>query len=50
MRKPQRTKEKAAYSAALLLKPYDAKLMDAYIIENDFIKKAPTDPSILQRA
>ena len=33
-----------------LLKPYDAKLMDAYVIENDFIKKAPTDPSILQRA
>jgi hypothetical protein len=32
-----------------LLKPYDAKLMDAYIIENDFIKKASTDPSILQR-
>lgn len=33
-----------------LLKPYDVKLMDAYIIENDFIKKASTDPSILQRA
>ena len=33
-----------------LLKPYDAKLMDAYVIENDFIKKAPTDPSILQKA
>lgn len=33
-----------------LLKPFDANKMDAYIIENDFIKKITTDPSILQRA
>ena len=33
-----------------LLKPYDADKMNAYIIESDFIKKAPTDPTILQRA
>ena len=33
-----------------LLKPYDANLMDAYIIQSDFIKKAPTDETILQRA
>lgn len=32
-----------------LLKPYDADLMDAYTIDNDFIKKAPTDPSIINR-
>ncbi len=35
---------------ASLLKPYDAELMDAYVIDNDFIKKAPTNPTILQRA
>lgn len=35
---------------ASLLKPYDAELMDAYVIDNDFIKKAPNDSSILQRA
>lgn len=33
-----------------LLKPFEADRMDAYVIENDFIKKAPTDPTILQRA
>lgn len=33
-----------------LLNPYEAAMMDAYIIENDFIKKASTDPSILHRA
>ena len=33
-----------------LLKPFDTDKMDAYIIENDFIKKITTDPSILQRA
>lgn len=32
-----------------LLKPYDAALMDAYVIGNDFIKKAPTDETILER-
>lgn len=32
-----------------LLKPYDAALMDAYVIGNDFIKKAPTDKTILER-
>lgn len=35
---------------ASLLKPYAAELMDTYVIDNDFIKKAPNDPSILQRA
>lgn len=35
---------------ASLLKPYDESLMDAYIIRNDFIKKAPTDETILQEA
>lgn len=35
---------------ASLLKPYDESLMDAYIIRNDFIKKAPTDKTILQEA
>lgn len=35
---------------ASLLKPYDANLMDAYVIRNDFIKKAPTDKTILQYA
>lgn len=33
-----------------LLKPYDADLMDAYIIRNDFIHKMPTDETILERA
>ncbi len=32
-----------------LLKPYDAALMDAYVIGNDFIKKVPTDETILER-
>ncbi|WP_294591660.1 SOS response-associated peptidase [uncultured Bacteroides sp.] len=32
-----------------LLKPYDAALMDAYMIGNDFIKKASTDETILER-
>jgi hypothetical protein len=35
---------------ATLLKPYDADLMDAYVIRNDFIKKNPTDETILERA
>lgn len=35
---------------ASLLKPYDAQLMEAYIIKNDFIRKAPIDKTILQRA
>lgn len=33
-----------------LLKPFDADLMDAYVIGNDFIKKASTDKTILQIA
>lgn len=33
-----------------LLKPYDANLMDAYVIRNDFMKKVPTDETILERA
>lgn len=35
---------------ASLLKPYDDELMDAYIIESDFIKKQATDKTILERA
>ena len=35
---------------ATLLKPYDADLMDAYVIRNDFVKKNPTDETILERA
>ena len=35
---------------ASLLKPYEANKMNAYIIERDFIKKVPTDSTILQRA
>lgn len=35
---------------SILLKPIEAGKMDAYIIENDFIKKRPTDPTILQKA
>lgn len=35
---------------ASLLKPFDADKMDAYQINNNFIKKAPTDPTILQKA
>lgn len=31
-----------------LLKPLEADKMDAYIINNDFIKKMPTDKSIIQ--
>ena len=33
-----------------LLQPFNADKMDAYQIENNFIKKAPNDSSILQRA
>lgn len=33
-----------------LLKPYNADLMDAYVIKNDFMKKVPTDETILERA
>lgn len=33
-----------------LLKPYEADKMDAYVIESDFIKKMPTDSTILKRA
>lgn len=32
-----------------LLISYEADKMDAYIIRNDFLKKAPNDPSILER-
>lgn len=35
---------------ATLLKPYDADLMDAYVIRNDFVKKIPTNETILERA
>lgn len=35
---------------ASFLHPYNADRMDAYQIENDFIKKSPTDPSILHEA
>lgn len=30
-----------------LLKPFDASYMDAYVIKNDFIQKAPMDKTIL---
>lgn len=33
-----------------LLKPYEVDKMDAYVIESDFIKKMPTDSTILKRA
>lgn len=33
-----------------LLHPFPAERMDAYIIENDFLKKRADDPSILMRA
>ncbi|MFV0588705.1 SOS response-associated peptidase [Bacteroides reticulotermitis] len=33
-----------------LLIPYEANLMGAYIIQGDFMKKVPTDFSIIQRA
>lgn len=33
-----------------LLKPFDADQMDAYVIKNDFIRKSPSDPSILEKA
>lgn len=33
-----------------LLKPYDAELMDAYVIRNDFINKASTNETIIERA
>lgn len=33
-----------------LLKPYNADLMDAYVIKNDFMKKVATDETILERA
>lgn len=32
------------------LHPYEADKMDAYVIENDFIKKKPTDKTILNKA
>lgn len=32
-----------------LLNPYEGDKMDAYIINSDFIKKTPTDPSILKK-
>lgn len=32
-----------------LLKPYDAELMDAYVIRNDFMKKMPTDETIVKK-
>lgn len=35
---------------ATFLHPYEADKMDAYQIENDFIKKTSNDSSILQRA
>lgn len=34
----------------VLLKPYEVDKMDAYVIESDFIKKMPTDSTILKRA
>lgn len=33
-----------------LLKPFDERRMDAYPVRNDFLRKSPADPSILQRA
>lgn len=35
---------------ASLLKPFEAERMDAYVIQNDFMRKAPGDKSILERA
>lgn len=35
---------------ATFLHPYEADKMDAYVIENDFIKKNPTDRTILNKA
>ena len=35
---------------ATFLHPYEADKMDAYVIENDFIKKNPTDKTILNKA
>lgn len=35
---------------SILLKPFDVDKMDAYQIKNGFIKKVPTDPTILERA
>lgn len=32
-----------------LLQPYDEKYMDAYPVNNNFIRKSPDDPSILER-
>ena len=34
---------------ATFLHPYEADKMDAYVIENDFIKKKPTDRTILNK-
>ena len=34
---------------ASLLKPFDTEKMDAYVIRNDFLKKSPNDPTIVQR-
>lgn len=33
-----------------LLQPFPAERMDAYIIENDFLKKRSNDPTILEKA
>lgn len=35
---------------SILLKPFNVDKMDAYQIKNGFIKKVPTDPTILERA
>ena len=35
---------------ASLLKHFDTENMDAYVIRNDFLKKSPNDPTIVQRA
>lgn len=37
-------------SISSFLKPYDEKLMEAYIIQNDFLRKSPRDSSIIQSA
>lgn len=38
------------HEIASLLKPFDADDMDAYVVRNDFIKKVPTDETILEHA
>lgn len=35
---------------ASLLKPFEAERMDAYVIQNDFMRKAPGDRTILERS